>query len=164
MKAAKWIVLGGGVLAVIGFFLPFITVSDHTGSESISAYQMVFAGQDQQMQILAGGTTPDELTAELREVAPIMVGFWTPAILLSIIATIAIIRGRMTNLTAVFGMLAGIANIFAWYVLYEGMNEVNKEDPSIKIVLGLGTHALLAGGLLGFIGSAAVTFRPETAP
>jgi hypothetical protein len=163
MKAAKWIVLFGGVLAVIGFFLPFISVSDPSGSESISAYQMVFAAQDQQMQLIAGGTTPDELTAELREIAPIMIGFWVPAILLAIIATVAIVRGRMTNTTAVLGMLTALANIFAWYVLYEAMSEVNKEDPSMKIMLGLGTHALLAGGLLGFIGSAAVTFRPEPA-
>jgi hypothetical protein len=163
MKAAKWIVLAGGVLAVVGFFLPFISVTDSTGSETISAYQMVFAGQDQQMQLLAGGTTPDELTAELREVAPIMVGFWAPAIALAVIATIAIIRGRMTNTTAVLGMLAALANMFAWYVLHEAMSEVNKEDPGLRVVLGIGTHALLAGGLLGFLGSAAVTFRPEPA-
>jgi uncharacterized membrane protein YphA (DoxX/SURF4 family) len=115
------------------------------------------------MQLIAGGTTPDELTAELREIAPIMIGFWVPAILLAIIATVAIVRGRMTNTTAVLGMLTALANIFAWYVLYEAMSEVNKEDPSMKIMLGLGTHALLAGGLLGFIGSTAVTFRPEPA-
>jgi hypothetical protein len=163
VKAAKWIVLAGAVLAVIGFFLPFITVKDATGSDSITPYQMVFAGQDTQPQLTAGGTSPDELTAELREVAPIMVGFWVPAILLAVVATVAIVRGRMTNGNAVVGMLVALANILAWYLIYEGMHEAQKAEPTLAISLGLGTHALLAGGLLGFIGSAAVTFRPERA-
>jgi hypothetical protein len=163
VKAAKWIVLAGGVLAVIGFFLPFITVRDATGHESISAYQMVFAGQDTQAQLTAGGTTPDEITGELREVAPIMVGFWVPAILLAAAATVAIIRGRMTNGNAVIVIFIAVANVLAWYMLHEGMREAAKQQPTMAIALGIGTHALLAGGLLGFVGACGVIFRPERA-
>ncbi|HUS28158.1 MAG TPA: hypothetical protein VMZ53_06600 [Kofleriaceae bacterium] len=163
MKAAKWICLAGAVLAVVGFFLPFVTVRDEKGSDSITPYQMVFAGQDTQAQLTAGGTTPDQITADLREVAPIMVGFWVPAILLAIFATIAIVRGRMSNGLAILAMLAALANIGAWFVFHEAMLEMNKEEPTLRIALGIGTHALLAGGLLGFIAAAAAMFRPERA-
>ena len=149
---------------MIGFFLPFVTVIDEGKTESVSAFEMVFAGSEMKTQQTAGGTADDELTKELREVAPIIFGFWVPAILLVVAGTVAAARRRMTNVNATLGMLVALANVLAWFVLREAVLEVNKQSPGQPPVLvGLGTHALLAGGLLGFVGAAAVIFRPERA-
>jgi hypothetical protein len=162
VKAAKWIVLVGGALAVIGFFLPLVKATDASGSDTVSAFQMVFGPQDATgMQTTARGTTPDALTAEMREVAPIIIGFWTPAIALSVIATIALIRKRMGTVLGTLGLLASLASMFAWYALHEGMREAEKAEPTIGITLGLGTHALLVGGLLGALGACAALFWPQ---
>jgi hypothetical protein len=144
MKAAKWIVLAGGVLALIGLFLPFVTVR----GQSLSAFELLLADDDIEL-------------VGLREIAPEQ---WLPAIALVVLATVAVAR-RMGIVNATLSLLAAILCVSEWFSLREAMVQISRVlfGPDDAIVLGLGTHALLVGGVLGVVGAGAAIFRPEPA-
>src|SRR5689334_1267390 len=123
MKATKFIVLVGGILGILSFFLPLVSVTRHGETVKVSAFQVV-KGLDQVGDAVDSAKPTDELDIatqgeakkDIGAMKGIVMAIFAPAALLVLIGGLGVARKRFGRgagaLSLVFGLIGlGIATI-----------------------------------------------------
>ncbi|HVK83648.1 MAG TPA: hypothetical protein VM513_06050 [Kofleriaceae bacterium] len=163
MKATKFIVLVGGILGILAFFLPMVSIHRADFNGSVSAFQVI-KGLSKASEVVssanvnAAGIDSAVTSADLAQAKEgidsmkgIVAAIFVPAILLTLIGGLAVKRkqfGRGAGaLTLIFGLIGlGIATI---------LRSAAEGDAGIALTL------LLVTGLAGTVGGLLALVKPE---
>lgn len=160
MKASKFIVLVGGILGILAFFLPMVTVqrSDFTGS--VSAFQIikgldavtVAAGSHEASIALAdAGSSAQSAKEALDGMKAIVMAIFAPAMLLVLIGGLGVYRKRFGRAAGTFSLLFGLIGLGIGAML-KGAAEGDS---------GIGLTLLLVTGVAGIVGGILALAKPE---
>ena len=166
MKASKFIVLVGGILGILSFFLPLVSVTREGKTVSVSAFE-VMKGLD------AVGAAVDETPAASggidRAEAPrfdraeakkdigamkgIVMAIFAPAALLALLGGVGVARKRFARVAGTFSLIFGLLGLGIGAIL-KGAAEGDG---------GIGLTLLLVTGVAGVVGGLAALVKPERA-
>jgi len=162
MKASKFIVLAGGILGILAFFLPMVSVDrgDHSGT--VSAFQ-IFKGLDQ-LSAQAGSEEIHLATASARASAAeakegldgmkgIVMAIFAPAILLLLIGGLGVARKKFGRVAGAFSLIFGLVGLGIG-----GLLKSAAEGDS-----GIGLTLLIVTGVAGVVGGLMALVKPERA-
>ena len=178
MSATKFIVLAGGIIGIIAFFLPLIAVKQPGITGAISAFQVV-KGIDTAKDIVkgagdaatdaaveAGAETAEakkavtEVNDGLSTVKNIFLAAFAPALFLALIGGFAVMRKQFGRLAGTGALIFGLLEFGVWALLNAAANEVAAKGATGD-VKGIGMHLLLVTGLAGVIGGILGLAKPE---
>ena len=161
-KAAKFIVLGAGVLGIIGFFLPLISVQKSGIEGKLSAFQIV-KGIDSAQDVVgkeaaaaAAGSVQEKQAVEdankaLGAIKAIVLALFAPALLLALFGGIGAAKKRFGRGFGITSLLVGLLGLGIWALL----------SSAAEGSAGVGLHMLLLTGLGGIIGGLVATVKPD---
>jgi hypothetical protein len=160
MKATKFIVLIGGILGILAFFLPMVTVTRADFSGSVSAFQIV-KGLDQ-IAVAAGsqevnvamadaGASARSAKASLDGMKGIVMALFAPALLLTLIGALGVKRRKFERVAGAFSLVFGLLGLAIGAMLKSAA-----EGDS-----GIGLTLLIVTGLAGVVGGLLTLVKPE---
>ncbi len=160
MKFTKFMVLIGGVLALIAFFMPYGTVRNGGVYVHVSAFD-VMKGIDSMSQVsnVSGDADIDrEISSKVDNSTTkgyTMLVFGPPLLLLAI-GGVAVGRKKLGRLGGVGALLLGL-----WGCLFGAaiMSVMEKEAEGAGV--GVGTYLFLAGGIVGDLGGLLALIKPD---
>lgn len=161
MKASKFLVLAGGILGILAFFLPMVTIHRADYSGSASAFQIIkglsvaSSAVDSETVRVASMNTESVQSAKegLDAMKGIVFAIFVPAILLAAIGAMGVSKRRFGRVAGTFSLLLGLIGLGI------GMLLVGAAGPDG----GLGLTLLLATGALGVVGGLLALVKPERA-
>jgi hypothetical protein len=169
MKASKLIVLAGGILGIVAFFLPMVTV-EHRGTRvSASAFQVVKgidAIQDEGGKALEvnaaslgreGKKAVKEADDTLGQIKAFVIAIFVPALLLAAIGGLGVARKRFGRVAGTFSLLLGLVGLGIAALLQSAAS--SDGDGSAGIALTI----LLLTGVAGAVGGIMALVKPERA-
>ncbi|MBA3540681.1 MAG: hypothetical protein H0T79_13805 [Deltaproteobacteria bacterium] len=171
MKIWKILILVTGLAGIAGFFLPIV---NYGGETSLSSFDIVRGGGDEAATSATNVInkakdvgTNFEATKGMTETAAknvastglaglkgIIIGFFVPALILTLMGAVGIARGKFERLGGIFALILGIVSAAIWGVFFLGASG----DGSV----GLGLHMLLVAGLGGIVGGIGTIAKPDT--
>lgn len=171
MKPWKFLILVGGIIGIIGFFMPFASGHDERANVhlGVSAWQLV-RGIDSVKEVVddakqvehATRAADKDIARNLEEGMSAVRGFailaYFPAALLAILGALAVARGKLGRLGGLFAIMLGGASAGVWALLWAAAGQ-QKGEAVVK--LEMGTHVLLIAGLLGLFGGLATIVSPD---
>ena len=181
MGAAKFLVLVGGIVGIVSFFMPLIAVKNSGIEGAVSAFQIV-KGLETASEVVKGAAGEAAAAAEeagsvelkkaageanqaLSTVKNIVLGAYAPSLLMLIIGVVAVARKQFGRLGGTGGFLFGLITLGVWAILNAASNEVAadiaKAGGSVDSVKGMGMHLLMVAGALGLIGGLMALIKPE---
>ena len=189
MKAWKFIVLAGGIIGLLGFFLPFMKFGvGNSGSVGVSGFALV-KGLPEARELLASEIEkmPEEqikkAAAELEDSAKkaggLIMMFYIPTALVLLIGAVNTARGKMGRLAGFLGLLAGGAAILVWVLFQQVMSadvsgavQHSTGDPTgkaiaeaivdnVSVQMGMGLHLILLSGLFGAVAGLGCLVKPD---
>lgn len=160
MKASKFIVLVGGILGILAFFLPLVSVQRHGASATVSAFQVI-KGLDQVEVAVDEAGAHRSIDVETRAGAKkdigamkgIVMAIFAPAALLALIGGLGVARRRFGRGAGTLSLLLGLLGLGIAAVLKSAAEGDG----------GIGLTILLATGIAGVVGGLAALFKPERA-
>lgn len=160
MKASKFIVLVGGILGLVAFFLPAINVKTEKGTVGVSAMQMV-AGIDLAKDAVdkadapdpMSRTTRDDASADLSKVKGIVMGLFAPALLLVLIGGIGAMRRRFGRGMGALSLLFGLISL--------GIGALVMSAAEGDTSAGIAITMLVVTGIAGFVGGMLALIKPD---
>jgi len=169
MKASKFLVLAGGILGLIAFFLPLVTV-EHRGTKvSASAFDVVkglgevqaAVKSDEAKESIAamgreGRKMAKDVDADLGTIKMFVFVIFVPALLLAVIGGMGVARKRFGRVAGTFSLLFGLIALGIGALLRAAASETGDSA-------GIAMTILLLTGLLGFIGGIMALVKPERA-
>lgn len=136
MKASKFIVLAGGVLGIVSFFLPLVSV-DHDGVRgTASAFDVVSKAAQFE---------------ELANIKTFVYAIYVPAVVLALLGGLGVARQRFGRGAGVLSLLVGLAGL-GIAALLKGAAEGDG---------GIGLTFLLVTGIAGSVGGILAIAKPE---
>ena len=166
MKASKFIVLAGGILGILAFFLPLVTVERHGMQVSVSAFQVVKgldAVQDAantkeaKAEIAKLGAEGRKFVREaddsLDKIKGIVLAVFAPALLLAVIGGLGVSRKKFGRGAGALALLLGLLGLGIGAIL-KGAAEGDS---------GIGITVLLLTGVAGIVGGIMAIAKPERA-
>ena len=162
MKATKFIVLAGGILGILAFFLPMVSVqrADFTGT--VSAFQIikgleqvsVATGSEQvQVALASAGESARSAKDAVDGMKGIVMAIFAPAILLALIGGFGVARKKFGRVAGGFSLLFGLVGL--------GIGALLKS--AAEGDAGIGLTLLLVTGVAGVIGGLMGLVKPERA-
>ena len=160
MKASKFIVLVGGILGILAFFLPLGSVQRHGATASVSAFQ-VMKGLDQvEVAVDEAGARRAidvETTAgakkDIGAMKGIVMAIFAPALLLALIGGLGVARKRFGRGAGTLALLLGLVGLGIAAILKSAAEGDG----------GIGLTLLLVTGVAGVVGGLAALVKPERA-
>jgi hypothetical protein len=158
MKASKFIVLVGGILGILAFFLPLVSVQRANASSKVSAFQVI-KGLDA-IETAVDGSTPrtsedalmrQESKQDVGAMKGIVIAVFVPAALLALIGALGVKRKKFGRAAATFALLLGLVGLG----IGASLKSAAEGDA------GIGISILLVTGLAGVIGGLAGLVKPE---
>jgi hypothetical protein len=174
MKFTKFVVLAGGIIGLLAFFLPLVAVKDSGVTGALSAYRIV-KGIDTAEQVVAAADTAAvdaygksesfqaskaEANAALGEVKMVVLAVFAPALLLALIGGVAVMRKKFGRLGGVGALLFGGIGLGIWAILNSAANEVAASG-NTGDVKGMGMHLLMITGLCGLVAGIITLVKPD---
>jgi hypothetical protein len=155
MKATKFIILVGGILGLLAFFLPLVSVQRGGTSATVSAFQII-KGLDTVSVAVDQASTVDVATSasaqsDIGAMKGIVMAIFAPAALLTLLGGLGVMRRRFGRLAGTFSLLAGLAGLGIAAVLKGAAGGDS----------GIGMSILLLTGALGVIGGVLGLAKPE---
>lgn len=160
-KAAKFIVLGAGILGLIGFFLPLVSVQKSGIEGKLSAFQIVKGIDSAQDVVDDAGAAAAGTAAEKKAVADanealgtikgIVLALFAPALLLALFGGIGARKKAFGRGFGITSLLLGLLGLGIWAVL----------SSAAEGSAGIGLHMLLLTGLGGIVGGLVATVKPD---
>lgn len=162
MKASKFIVLVGGILGIVAFFLPLVSVERNGKSASVSAFQVV-KGLDAVQNELEkdnvrvsaaayGGTAAlNEANDGLENAKGIVLGMFAPALLLAAIGGAGVGRKKFGRVAGSFTLLFGLLAL--------GIGALAKSAAGAES--GIGITLMLLAGVAGVVGGLITLVKPD---
>lgn len=169
MSAWKYLVLLGGIIGVLGFFLPFVDV--HTTEARFgrhpSAFDLVrrLEGLDAMTLDLTKlgladadakrmATQAHDQLQTARTAASVI---YAPAALLALLGIVCGIRRRMGRLAGLISLILGGASGAVWGIFFY----VARGDPHHSATMGMGANLLLASAAAGMIAGLGALIVPD---
>ena len=169
MSLWKYLVLIGGIIGVLGFFLPFVDV--HTTEARFgrhpSAFDLVrrLEGLDAMTLDLTKlgladadakrmATQAHDQLQTARTTASVI---YTPAALLALLGIVCGIRRRMGRLAGLISLILGGASGAVWGIFFY----VARGDPHHGATMGMGANLLLASAAAGVIAGLGALIVPD---
>ena len=160
MKASKLIVLVGGILGILAFFLPLVSVHRENATVKVSAFQIV-KGLD---AVSVAVDSPDahrsmdvatrhEAKKDLGALKGIVTAIFAPAALLVLIGGLGVGRKRFGRGAATLALLLGLVGL--------GIGAILKA--AAEGDAGIGMTLLLLTGVSGVVGGIMALVKPERA-
>lgn len=156
MKASKFLVLAGGLLGILAFFLPMVSLHRADYSGSASAFQIIkglsVASDAVGSEEVRAAAMNTEAVTQAKEgidaMKGIVMAIFVPAILLAAIGGLAVAKKKFGRGAGVLALLLGLVGLGIGALL----NSAAGADGGIGLTLLLATGALgTVGGLLGLI-------------
>ena len=177
MKFTKFVVLAGGIIGLLAFFMPLVAVKNSGVTGALSAYRIV-KGIDTAQEVISTADTAaveaygktaefraskEEANAALGEVKGVVLAIFAPALLLAVIGGVAVMRKKLGRLGGVGALLLGGVGLGIWAILNSAANEVAASGNSGD-VKGIGMHLLMITGLCGLVGGIITLVKPDRGP
>jgi hypothetical protein len=172
VKAAKFMVLVGGIIGVVAFFLPLFSVTGKVQGKDVtvalSAFTVVRGAQSVQASIekqagaqaaAADQKSFDDLEDMSAKFKAVFLGMYAPAALLILLGLIGVLKKKFGRGFGVLSVLLGLVSIALWALIFAGTKD--KVGGETGFALGLGIHLMLAAGALGFLGGIINTVKPD---
>jgi hypothetical protein len=174
MAFSKFIVLLGGVLGIVAFFLPLIAVKNSGVEGAISAFQIV-KGIETAKDVVKGAAAevaaqdPDNAQIKeattaandgLKAVRNVTLAVFAPAVLLTLIGVAGVVRKQFGRLAGTGSFLFGVIGLGIWAILNTAANEAAAEMTG-ESVKGMGMHLLMVTGACGILGGLMGLIKPE---
>ena len=120
MKASKFIVLAGGILGILAFFLPMVSVNraDYTGT--VSAFQLMkgldtiavhAGGEEVNVAMASAGASAAEAKDAINGMKGIVMAIFAPAILLLLIGGLGVARKKFGRVAGAFSLIFGLIGL-----------------------------------------------------
>jgi hypothetical protein len=172
VKAAKFMVLVGGIVGVVAFFLPMFSVEGDVGGQNkkvtVSAFQAVRGAEAVKASIesqagvqvaSADQKSFDDLEDATTKFKGVFLGMYAPAALLLLLGLIGVLKKKFGRVFGVLSVLFGLVAIALWGLIFTGTKDT--ETGQAAFALGLGIHLMLVSGILGFLGGIINTVKPD---
>ena len=171
VKASKFIVLAGGLLGIIGFFLPFISAQIEGKELGVSAFQVIKgidlaeevadeAAAAAKAENAAAAGEVDKARSDFQDVLGKIKAFlyavYAPALLMLLFGILGAVKHRFGRGVGVLSLLLGLLTLGVWALLSAAAGEAGGEAK-----LGLGAQLLLATGIGGALGGLVATIKPD---
>ena len=164
MKASKLVVLVGGILGIIAFFLPLVSVHRTNVHGTVSAFQLMKGldtASDEIDKASIEGATAEEREATrsgakdtVGALKGIVMAIFAPALLLTLIGGLGVGRKKFGRVAGTFALLLGLIGL--------GIAAVLKS--AAEGDAGVGMTFLLVTGVAGVVGGIMALAKPERAP
>lgn len=169
MKASKFIVLVGGIVGLIAFFLPAINVTHQGKTVGVSAMQLV-AGLDLAKDAVDKAESPDvgglgagelskakaDASSEISKVKGFVLGLFAPALLLVIIGGVGAMRRRFGRGLGSLSLLLGLISLALGALIMSVASEGGKEAGA-----GIAITLLVVTGAAGALGGLMALIKPD---
>ena len=163
MKASKFVVLVGGILGILAFFLPMVSVSRQGKTVTVSAFQVVKGleavkaeVEKDEVRAQAASTSYDRASYGKAKdgvdgIKGIVMAIFAPALLLALIGGAGVARKKFGRVAGTFSLLFGLVGLGIGAILKSAA-----EGDS-----GIGLTLLLITGLAGIVGGIMALVKPE---
>jgi hypothetical protein len=158
MKATKFIVLVGGILGLLSFFLPLVSVHRANATGKVSAFQIMkgldsvsVAVDEASVHSVAEVETRAEAKKDVGAMKGIVMAIFAPALLLTLIGGLAVGRKRFGRGAAAFSLIFGLIGL--------GIGAILKS--AAEGDAGIGMTLLLLTGVAGVVGGLIGLVKPE---
>lgn len=163
MKASKFVVLVGGILGILAFFLPMVSVTREGKTVTVSAMQVMkgldsVSGELDKDEVKVKAASYDGGTASLNSakdgvdgIKGIVMAIFAPALLLALIGGAGVARKKFGRVAGTFALLFGLVGLGIGAILKSAA-----EGDS-----GIGLTFLLITGLAGIVGGIMALVKPE---
>jgi hypothetical protein len=162
MKASKFIVLAGGILGILAFFLPMVSVQRGELRATVSAFQVV-KGLDEikvqadreavDVKVASAGASMREAKDGVDKLKGIIMAFFAPALLLAAIGGLGVARKKFGRGAGALSLVLGLIGLGIGAML-----KAAAEGDS-----GIGLTLLIVTGLAGVVGGLLALIKPERA-
>jgi hypothetical protein len=170
VKVAKFMVLVGGIVGVVAFFLPMFSVEGGGKTFTVSAFQVVRGAEaiKASMEKQAGekaSSDPeaqkafDDLEDATTKFKGVFLGMYAPAAILLLLGIIGVLKKKFGRGFGVLALLFGLVAMGLWGLIFTGTKDSQASQHAFA--LGLGIHLMLAAGILGFLGGITNTVKPD---
>lgn len=157
MKASKLVVLVGGVLGILSFFLPLVSLHHGDVTGTVSAYQIVKGVDAVEHEVdrapvdQASAASVTEAKGDLGAVKGIVLAIYVPALLLALIGGLGVARRRFGRGAGTLSLMLGLVGLGIAALLH-GAAEGDA---------GIGLTLLLITGVAGVFGGVLALIKPE---
>lgn len=158
MKASKLIVLAGGILGILAFFLPLVSVERGGAKASVSAFQVIKGLDQVEVAIEEGAArgqydvaTSASAKKDISALKGIVMAIFAPALLLAVLGGLGVARKRFGRAAGAFSLLAGLVGLAIGAILKSAAAGDS----------GIGLTFLLLTGVAGVIGGLMALVKPE---
>jgi hypothetical protein len=168
MKASKFIVLVGGILGLIAFFLPAVNVTTERGKVGVSAMQLV-AGLDlAKSAVDEAAVTPDtadaaafskargDTSAEISKIKGFVLALFAPALLLVLLGGVGAMRRKFGRGFGAMSLLLGLISLALGALIMSVASEGGSETGA-----GIAITLLVVTGIAGAIGGLLALVKPD---
>jgi len=162
MKASKLIVLVGGLLGILSFFLPLVSVTREGKTVALSAFQVVkgidVVNHEIDKTDVSAASIDDrakltEAKGDLSSIKGIVLAIFAPALLLALIGGLGVMRKKFGRGAGTLALLLGALGLGIGVIL-KGAAEGDS---------GIGMTLLLLTGVAGVVGGLMALIKPERA-
>jgi hypothetical protein len=176
MKASKLIVLAGGILGILAFFLPLVSVQRDNFHGTVSAFQLIkgldtasdavdkadaqvdsrvdtqvnvasFGGED----VAASHAAAGEVKKDLGALKAIVLAIFAPALLLALIGALGVKRKRFGRGAGALSLVLGLVGLGIAMIL----------KSAAEGDAGIGLTLLLVTGVSGVVGGMLALIKPQ---
>jgi hypothetical protein len=158
MKATKFIVLVGGILGLLSFFLPLVSVHRDNMTGKVSAFQIIkgldtvsVAVDSASVHSVQEVETRAEAKKDVGAMKGIVMAIFAPALLLTLIGGLGVARKRFGRGAAAFSLIFGLIGL--------GIGAILKS--AAEGDAGIGMTLLLVTGIAGVVGGLIGLVKPE---
>ncbi len=165
MKASKLIVLAGGILGILAFFLPLVSVQRENVHGTVSAFQLMkgldTAGDavdkaDAQVDLASvDGATSHAAAGEAKKdigaLKGIVMAIFAPALLLALIGGLGVAKKRFGRGSGALALVLGLVGLGIATILKSAAEGDG----------GIGLTLLLVTGVSGVVGGLLALVKPE---
>lgn len=170
MKASKLIVLAGGILGILAFFLPLVSVQRENVHGTVSAFQLMKGldtasdavdKADAQVNVASVGAddvaashaAAGEARKDIGALKGIVLAIFAPALLLALIGGLGVAKNRFGRGSGALALVLGLVGLGIAAVLKSAAEGDG----------GIGLTLLLVTGVSGVVGGLLALIKPQRA-
>jgi hypothetical protein len=170
MKFTKFMILIGGVLALVSFFVPIVGVHMQGQYGHVSAFQMIKGIESAQEVVSNAPAEANTVEAKARisdanegleKVKGIIWLVFAPGFLLIPLGLAGVLRKKFGRLGGTGALVLGAWATLMGALLMTAASEARVDEVGAKAGAGAGIYLLLLGGLLGLLGGLLALIKPD---
>lgn len=160
-----------GVVGVIGFFLPLVSVGHQGVTASFSTASLVSGVGDIRKHLDGVGELTEAQAAEaqagvaafnegLKQARPVFIAIFIPSALLLLLGILGIAVGRFGRGLGALALVCGLAAIGIYLLLRSVVGEAASQEAA-QGAIGSGAHLVALSGVLGLVFGISALISPE---